>query len=445
MNSMAYNVETGSGRGDGSGLAPARRVWPVAALCRALADTLEARFNPVRVAGEIASFSRATSGHCYFSLKDANAQLRCAMFKRAAGMLDFQPREGESVEVTGRLDIYGPRGDLQLIVESMTRQGQGNLYEQFIRLKAQLEAEGLFDASRKRALPVTPRQIGVVTSLGAAALHDVITALRRRVPHVSVVISPAAVQGGAAADELVHALQSLYEFTDDQGHGVDTILLVRGGGSMEDLWSFNDERLARTIAQSPVPVISGVGHETDFTIADFVADLRAPTPTAAAELVCQSTQVFENLLDQMQDRLQAALERHADRQAQRLDAVVARLGRPSAMLTQKQTAVASIRQQLLHAVRSDLQWKQAQWGHRQQSLKPSAQRAMAHARESMERAGLRLGLLDPSLVLRRGYAWLTDAQGASVASVDRLSPGDGLRATLVDGAVDVQVRQVQAN
>ncbi|MDE2419474.1 MAG: exodeoxyribonuclease VII large subunit, partial [Burkholderiales bacterium] len=263
------------------------RVWQVGALCRAIADALDGRFNPVTVSGEISGFSRAASGHCYFVLKDESGQLRCAMFRRAASLLNFSPKDGERVEIRGRLGVYEPRGELQLIVESMSRAGQGTLFEQFLQLKEKLEREGLFDPQRKRALPAMPRGIGVVTSLGAAALHDVVTALQRRVPHISVVLAPASVQGDGAPRELVDALQSLYALVGDSGQAVhiDVVLLVRGGGSMDDLWAFNDEQLARTIAASPVPVVSGVGHETDFTIADFVADLRAPTPTAAAELV----------------------------------------------------------------------------------------------------------------------------------------------------------------
>lgn len=423
----------------GAPAAPGRRVWQVTALCQALADTLNARFNPVRVSGEIASFTRATSGHCYFSLKDPNAQLRCAMFKRAASQLDFQPREGELVEVTGRLDVYGPRGDLQLIVESMSRQGQGNLFEQFMRLKAKLEAQGLFDAARKRPLPAMPQSVGVVTSLGAAALHDVVTALRRRAPHLPVLLAPAAVQGPVAPAELVRALESLYAYADERGRGVDVILLVRGGGSMEDLWSFNDEHLAHAIARSPVPVVVGVGHETDFTIADFVADLRAPTPTAAAELVCPPTQALEGMLDQVQDRMRVALERYADRQAQRLDVVTSRLGRPSSLVAQRQAALVAAHQRMRQALRSDLQWKQSQWIQQQQHWQPTAQRALRALQERTARADLRLGLLDPTLVLRRGYAWLQDASGNAVTSVAQAQAGDALRASLVDGTVDLRV------
>ena len=275
-------------------------VWEVGALCRAVGDALAARFNPVSVRGEISGFSRAASGHCYFTLKDAQGQIRCAMFKRAASSLDFAPRDGELVELQGRLGVYEQRGDLQLIVEQLQRAGQGALFEQFLRLKAQLEAEGLFDTARKRALPVLPRAIGLVTSPGAAALHDVVTALRRRVPHIPVVLVPALVQGAQAPASLCEALSKLYLLAQaGKGPGadlaqypaIDVILLVRGGGSMEDLWAFNDEQLARTIVQSPVPLICGVGHETDFTIADFAADQRAPTPTATAARASASSRV----------------------------------------------------------------------------------------------------------------------------------------------------------
>ena len=263
------------------------RVWPVSSLLKAIADSLEARFNPVAVQGEISGFSRAASGHCYFSLKDDDGQIRCAMFRRATSLLDFTPRDGHRVELRGRLGVYEARGELQLIVESMRQAGQGTLFEQFLKLKAKLEAEGLFGPDRKRSLPLLPKTVGVVTSLGAAALHDVVTALQRRAPHISVVVYPASVQGTQAPSELRDALLKAFKRRE-----VDVLLLVRGGGAMEDLWAFNDEALARTIAESPIPIVSGVGHETDFTIADFCADVRAPTPTAAAELCAQPQSVW---------------------------------------------------------------------------------------------------------------------------------------------------------
>jgi exodeoxyribonuclease VII large subunit len=416
-----------------AGIGP--RVWEVGALCHAVADALDARFNPVAVHGEISGFSRAASGHCYFALKDDAGQLRCAMFRRAAGLLDFQPREGDRVEVRGRLAVYEPRGDLQLIVESLVRAGQGALFEQFLQRKARLEAEGLFDAARKRPLPAMPRSIGLVTSLGAAALHDVVSALRRRVPHIPVVLAPAAVQGAGAPAELVRALQALHALQPP----VEVILLVRGGGSIEDLWAFNDEALARAIVQSPVPVVCGIGHETDFTIADFCADLRAPTPTAAAELVSAPREVWLGALGLIEKRLADGRGARLDALVQRLDLAAARLGRPSTAVLREQMRLMHGAQRLRHAAASqrerlarrhqaaELAWPLAwEGGFRQQN-------------ERLSRLASRLRLLDPALVLRRGYAWLTDASGRAITSVAQASPGDAVTAQLADGAVDLAV------
>ncbi|MEP6723644.1 MAG: exodeoxyribonuclease VII large subunit [Variovorax sp.] len=411
------------------------RVWPVGALCRAVADALDARFNPVTVRGEISGFSRAASGHCYFSLKDEAGQLRCAMFRRAASLLDFSPRDGDQVEVRGRLAVYEPRGDLQLVVESLRRAGQGALFEQFLKRKARLEAEGLFDPSRKRALPSMPRRIGLVTSHGAAALHDVVTALRRRAPHVEVVLAPAAVQGAQAPAELVAALRALYVLQPVP----DAILLVRGGGSIEDLWAFNDETLARTIAQSPVPVISGVGHETDFTIADFCADLRAPTPTAAAELVAAPQALWLEALGLIGERLNDALGARLDVLGQRLDLAAGRLGRPSGMVARQRLGLAHQAQRLHYAVLSKTERLSQAQRVLQADLPLKLARSLAQRRERLERVAVRLQLLDPALVLQRGYAWLADPAGRAITSAHQLSPGDAVRARLADGTVDMTV------
>lgn len=415
----------------------ARRIWQVGALCRAVADALQARFNPVTVRGEISGFSRAASGHCYFTLKDSSGQIRCAMFRRAASALNTLPRDGDSVEVQGRLDVYDARGDLQLIVESLTRAGQGGLFEEFLRRKARLEAEGLFEADRKRPLPLMPRGIGLVTSLGAAALHDVATALQRRLPHVPVLLAPAAVQGAQAPGELIQALQSLYARAATQP--LDVILLVRGGGSLEDLWAFNDEQLARTIAASPVPVVCGVGHETDFTLADFCADLRAPTPTAAAELVAQAREVWLGALDLMRDRLQTASWRRLDSQSQRLDVVATHLGRPSARLAGQQQRLQRQAQALRHAAHLRLE----RLGAREANLLKELMRAIPQQQrqqaQRLEQARLRLTGLDPRQVLQRGYALLTSEDGHVVSRVAQVQAGQRLRASLSDGGVDLTV------
>ena len=426
-------------------------VWEVGALCRAVGDALAARFNPVSVRGEISGFSRAASGHCYFTLKDAQGQIRCAMFKRAASSLDFAPRDGELVELQGRLGVYEQRGDLQLIVEQLQRAGQGALFEQFLRLKAQLEAEGLFDTARKRALPVLPRAIGLVTSPGAAALHDVVTALRRRVPHIPVVLVPALVQGAQAPASLCEALSKLYLLARS-GQGleakntpnlppIDVILLVRGGGAIEDLWAFNDATLARTIVASPVPVISGVGHETDFTIADFCADLRAPTPTAAAELVATPLREHLAALAHLAERLHEGAQRQCEQRQQRLDMAVQRLGRPSALVARQQLGLARLGQRMQQASLLKLQrLAQAQQGL-EANFSHTLQQHLQQHTQRLEQAQLQLQLLDPRLVLQRGYALLHDSQGRSVTHIAQAPPGSAVRAQVMDGVLDLTVVQ----
>ena len=414
------------------GLTP--RIWAVGALCRAVAEVLEGRFNPVAVRGEISGFTRAASGHCYFTLKDASGQLRCAMFKRAAQMLDFRPVDGELVEIKGRLGVYEPRGELQMVVEHMRRAGQGAWFEQFLKLKAKLEAEGLFDAERKRPLKTMPRGIGVVTSLGAAALHDVATALQRRVPHIPVVLAPSLVQGPDAPPTLVQALQQLGSQSN-----IDVILLVRGGGSIEDLWAFNDENLARAIVNSPVPIICGVGHETDFTIADFCADLRAPTPTAAAEMCAVPQAELLSNLQLWGNALQTITHRQLDTQEQRLDRAQARLGRPSEGLNTEKMQLLRLQQRLSQAMQTRTQRCHNELATLSSGLARGVQQNPATARERLHRAELRLQLLDPKLVLQRGFAWLSDADGQAVTSVAQTTEGQALQATLADGVVDLRV------
>ena len=409
-------------------------VWSVGSLLRAISDSLESRFNPISIKGEISGFSRATSGHCYFSLKDNLGQIRCAMFRRAAMLLDFDPRDGQLVELRGRLGVYDARGELQLVVESLRQAGQGSLFEQFLKLKAKLDAEGLFDAKRKRPLPLMPAAVGVVTSLGAAALHDVITALQRRAPHIPVVIYPAIVQGSQAAAALREALLKAYKRDE-----VEVLLLVRGGGAMEDLWAFNDESLCRTIVASPMPVISGVGHETDFTIADFCADIRAPTPTAAAELCAQPQALWFDLLELLSTRLGNGVDRHLQASSQRLDIAVSRFGRPSHFITRQQAAIASYTQDLQHTKLSTLGPLSASLKILQAQLPKAVAMALQKNHSRLDSAQLRLELLNPKLVLKRGYAWLTDAEGRPVVNAQQARLGQAVRATLVDGEVDLTV------
>ncbi|MEY3473756.1 MAG: hypothetical protein RL087_214 [Pseudomonadota bacterium] len=407
--------------------------WSVSALCQAIAQALDARFNPVTVRGEITGFSRAASGHCYFSLKDAQGQIRCAMFRRAASLLRFSPRDGALVEVRGRVSVYEPRGDLQLVVESMEPAGLGALYEEFLRLKARLEAQGLFDEARKRPVPPMPRAIGLVTSPGAAALHDVVTALRRRAPHVPVILAPAAVQGSEAPRELVAALNSLYALADR----VDVILLVRGGGSLSDLWAFNDEQLAQTIVRSPVPLICGVGHETDFTIADFCADLRAPTPTAAAELASRPRAECLAEADAFAQALTAAVSDRIELLGQRLDQAASRLGRPSARLAAHRERLVWLAQSLRHGGAGRMQQGGRGVDALAMRLGAGVERALRSQGERLVRAGVRLEMLDPRRVLDRGYAWLSDADGQTLMRAGAIASGQAVRATLTDGEVDL--------
>jgi exodeoxyribonuclease VII large subunit len=430
------------------------RVWSVGALCLAIADTLNARFNPVAVKGEISGFSRAASGHCYFNLKDQSGQIRCAMFKRAASALGFMPKDGEMVELRGKLGVYEARGDLQLVVETMQRAGQGDLFAQFLKLKANLEAEGLFDASRKRDIPPQPRAIGVITSLGAAALHDVVSALQRRVPHIPVIVAPASVQGINAPSEL---LQSLKKLVSWQGHlpqalpnsapnfskqpiSIDVILMVRGGGSMEDLWAFNDEALVRAVASCPIPIISGVGHETDFTLTDFVADLRAPTPTAAAELVATEGAQFLADCQLLQNALANALTTSLDRMSQRLDWIANRLGRPSSRLKDQTAQLMRMHQSLQYGFKSQVQvQKQMLSRHLEHLPRLLQQNFQLHHQRNLN-MGTRLGLLDPHLVLERGYAWLTDDLGRALTHASDFQTNQSVTASLADGQVSLQVK-----
>jgi len=413
---------------------PTPRIWAVGALCRMIAQVLSARFNPVAVRGEISGFSRASSGHCYFTLKDDQGQIRCAMFRRVASQLRFPLKDGDQVEVSGQLGVYEARGDLQLVVDAVRPVGQGALLEAFMRLKARLEGEGLFDPVRKRPLSAMPRGVGIVTSPQAAALHDVLAALRRRAPHVNVLISPALVQGNAAPASLCDALERLYRRDD-----LDVILLVRGGGSMEDLWAFNDEQLGRQIARSPVPLICGVGHETDFTIADFCADVRAPTPTAAAELCAPQRDDLLDRLEGMQWRMQQRLMHWLDAQSQRVDGLQHRLGRPTERVQRESLRLHHLGGQLAQALRQPwpMQRQRLQW--LEQALHRAGRHVSQQQTQRLAQLGAQLDLLDPRRVLQRGYALLQDEAGHAVTRTDAVTVGQQLHATLMDGEVVVTV------
>ncbi len=417
------------------------RVWGVQALLLAVADTLAARLGAVAVEGEVSGFTRAASGHCYFALKDpaTGVALRCVMFRRAASLLAFAPRDGMRVVVRGRISVYEARGELQLVVESMSTAGEGALYERFQRLKAALEAQGLFDDARKRELPRFVRSVGVVTSLSAAALHDVTTALARRSPHVEVIVYPATVQGPEAPAALVRALRAAGVRLE-----VDVLLLVRGGGSLEDLWAFNDEDVVRAVVASPIPVVVGVGHESDATLADLAADLRAATPTAAAELAVPMREALLEALASQARRAMRAMARRLEQQAVRVDRAALRAGRPARVIEVHQRRLDQLEARLPAALHQALRTRELRLHHLRSRLELAGSRRLGAQRQALGAHASRLHTLDPMRVLRRGYAWIADARGRPVMSVRGLQAGDAIEAVLADGRVGAKVERVDA-
>ncbi len=414
----------------------------MAALVHAIADTLAARFASCTVRGEVTGWSKAASGHCYFSLRDADSGdvlMRCAMFRRAAGMLPFTPRDGQLVTVRGRVAVYEPRGELQFVVEAMQADGAGALYEQFLRLKARLESQGLFDPARKRPLPSFPRRVGVVTSLGAAALRDVAATLARRAPHVGVVVYPSLVQGADAPAALVAALGLAAVRAE-----VDVVVLCRGGGSMEDLWAFNDERLVRAVADFPLPIVCGVGHETDVTLCDFAADLRAPTPTAAAELVAPAALDCTERLDRLGDRLRRRVHQALDGHAQRLDRAALRLARPSELIHREQRRLDRLQGRLASAPQRRLEQQANTLQRLEAAHRQAVQRALTARAQRLDRLASSVAALDPHRVLARGFAWLSEPGGRAVTQAASLTVGDELHAVLADGRATMRVAAVDA-
>jgi exodeoxyribonuclease VII large subunit len=423
------------------GLGLRRQVWGVAALLLATSDALAARFGAVAVRGEISGFTRAASGHCYFSLKDADgapALLRCAMFRRAAALLDFRPGDGQQVELRGRLGVYDARGELQLVVESLQRLGAGSLYEEFLRLRARLEALGLFDATRKRALPRHPQALGVVTSLQAAALRDVLSTLARRAPQLRVVVYPSPVQGADAPAALAAAIALA-----GRRREVDTLLLVRGGGALEDLWAFNDERVVRAVAASALPLVCGVGHESDITLADLAADLRAPTPTAAAELAAPARDDLLAGVAQHEAALRRAVERVLQARAQRLDRIALRLGQPARALGGQSERLLALHHRLRQALLQRRQRHAEAPARRAAALQQALQAQLQHQRWRLDALAQRLRALDPAQVLQRGYAWVEDEAGRPVTRAAALAPGQAVQAVWGDGRAQVRVQAVE--
>ncbi|PKO73313.1 MAG: exodeoxyribonuclease VII large subunit [Betaproteobacteria bacterium HGW-Betaproteobacteria-17] len=419
---------------------PGPPVLTVSELNRMARRALESQLPLLWVEGEVSNFMRAASGHWYFSLKDASAQVRCVMFRGRNQFAGFTPANGDHVEIRALPSLYEARGEFQLGAEAIRRAGAGRLYETFLKLKAKLDAEGLFDPAIKRALPRFPHALGIVTSPQAAALHDVLTALSRRMPGLPVILYPTPVQGAGAGAQIAAAIKMAGARAE-----CDVLLVCRGGGSLEDLWAFNDEAVARAIAASPMPVVSGVGHETDFTLADFAADLRAPTPTAAAELASPARQELQQQLGHLARQLQHHLARRQHSEMQRLDYLARRLVHPAEQLRRRQTELYQLAQRLRHASGTRLTTEHLRIARLSQRLvtpihviRREQQRLDAlgmRARRAVEggfgqrqlnlaRLASSLAHLNPEGVLARGYSIVQLKNGAVVQDAATLAAGD---------------------
>ena len=388
------------------------KILTVSELNRLANQVLTQSFPLFWVSGEVSNLTRAASGHWYFSLKDAGAQVRCVMFKGRNSYLDWVPKEGDKVEARCTVTLYEARGDFQLTIEFLQRAGLGVLFEAFEKLKAKLQSEGLFDAAIKKPLPAHPKQIGIVTSPDAAALRDVLTTLKRRMPSIPVIIYPTPVQGKGAAILIADAIQLANERAE-----CDVLIICRGGGSIEDLWQFNEEIVARAIAECTMPTISGVGHETDFTICDFVADIRAATPTAAAELVTPTRENRLNAVKQLSQQLTRTLQYQLNQRSQALDYMARRLISPLQQIEQQKTQLTQITYRLNAAINQQLQSKQ----------------------HNVLRLSQNLTHLNPQAVLTRGYAFVQNKMGTIIASSQQLQSGDAVTLTFGIGAAEATI------
>jgi exodeoxyribonuclease VII large subunit len=427
---------------------------PVSELVRRARIELERSFPVLWVSGELSGVTRAASGHLYFSLKDEVAQVRCVMFRNRCQLLPFEPKAGLRVEVRAQVSLYEARGDFQLNIDAMRQAGPGALHEAFLRLKARLDAEGLFDPARKRALPTLPLSVAIVTSRSGAALHDVLSTLSRRARHIEVTVQPCLVQGVDAPAQIATAIVRA------GSSGCDVLMVVRGGGSAEDLGAFNDERVARAIATCPVPVVTGIGHETDFSIADFVADLRAATPTAAAELVSAGHVAAAARLLVLGRRLVRATRTRLDAGGQKLDDLSSRLNPPARQLSLASERLHGLHQRMrracdgrrsqqarrigelalrLRTARPQPERKKVVLDHLRERLRASMHRVLETARHRSGLSSAQLGQLDPAAVLARGYAIVRDRDGHIVRDAAALDIGQLLKLQLGHGRADVEV------
>ncbi|MGD0906543.1 MAG: exodeoxyribonuclease VII large subunit [Candidatus Acidiferrales bacterium] len=441
-------------------LAPERKIWSVAELTSRISGVLSTQFSNLWVEGEVSNYRPAQSGHLYFTLKDARAQVKCVCFRTQAMRLKFRPEDGLKLIVRGSISVYEPRGEYQIYVEHIEPSGVGALQVAFEQLKRRLEAEGLFDEARKKPLPMMPQRIGVVTSPTGAAVRDIIRILRRRFPNLHLILYPVRVQGGGAAEEIVAALNYL-----NRKKMVDVILLARGGGSIEDLWPFNEESVARAVAGSAIPVVSGVGHETDFTIADFVADVRASTPSAAAEIVVKSRQEFQRHLQELEHKISQRMRyvlleyRHHLKELtthmgfRRLEDLLRRHRQQTDELTLRmgvalQGRIERLRRRYTIAATRissfDLRARIRTFGlrlvQRSTELGVRMERLLVGKIQRLERLRLQLDERSPLRVLQRGYAICTDAEGNVLSAADQVTIGAQVNVQLARGRLGAEVR-----
>lgn len=442
-----------------------RTIYSVSELNLTIRTLLESEFPLLWVEGEISNFSQPASGHMYFTLKDSNAQVRCAMFKNRGMYLRFKPANGMQVLIRAKVGLYEARGEFQLVAEHMEEAGAGALQRAFNELKAKLSAQGLFDASRKKELPVLPSKIGVITSPTGAAIRDVLSVLRRRFPAIPVLIYPVPVQGEGAAQKIAATIRLA-----SQRHDCDVILLVRGGGSLEDLWSFNEEIVARAIVASDIPIVCGVGHETDVTIADFAADMRAPTPSAAAELVSPDQSRYLQAFTRHQQRLQQLIRSKLQQLAQQLDWLKQGLERehPLHRIAQQKIELQDLIESLMQNWQyffSQQQLKLERIGNRLQQASPqhhiqqtsqhlnalrhrllqSLPQQLTQKRQQLAALSRTLHAVSPLKTLGRGYAIVSNAQGTALTSSQQVAVGDEVNIRLHQGELSGRIEKIHKN
>lgn len=443
-----------------------KEIISVGELNRSAKMILESNFSSVSVLGEISNLAQPSSGHIYFTLKDAEGSIRCAMFKNQKMRMNFTPKDGDQCVLKGQVSLYAARGDYQLIVRQMQPAGVGNLMQQFEELKQKLDKEGLFDPLKKKDIPSPPKHIGVITSASTAALQDVITTIKRRAPSSQVTLSPAMVQGDTAPQAIIKALDLILLFNETSANPIDIVLMTRGGGSIEDLWAFNNEDLAREIYDFPIPVISGVGHEIDFTIADFVADMRAPTPTAAAELVTEFQFQLSDRLQEIQLGLINGLRNILQINKQKLDLLESNLKSPQVILNEQKQKLDNIELRLKQAVEKKFLFSQQSLALLKQSIAEknpykiikellkdidllskdmikSFTYLVENKSKSLEKINSNLHAFSPLAVLDRGYAIVQNASGQAIKNSQEVQEAEFVTTRLSSGSFKSKIAGIK--